>query len=139
MGDVAPKNPQPPGPVGRRAAETTGPVDAYAVVTIAGQPIGTVAGVSDRTIVVEHGRWPFRSYRAIVAELAIVRDVDRTVIVLVSPQELAQSPKLRRDQPVDDAAVVRYYAEARERASNEDAAPPPAGHDGGNGSGSRDA
>ena len=85
------------------------PIDGYEVVSLDGNRIGTVAGVSTGSIVVEQERWLRASFRALPRTLAAVRQSDRSVIVLVPPEVLARSPKIRPDQPVDEELVAAHY------------------------------
>ena len=98
--------------VGRGLARSFGespePTDGYDVITADGERVGVVVGVSAGSIVVERRRL-LRSWRALPMRLAVVRASDRTVIMLVSPDELWRSPKVERDEPVDDELVASHY------------------------------
>lgn len=85
------------------------PIDGYDVVSLDGDRVGTVAGVSTASIVVEQQRWLRASFRALPRTLAAVRHSDRSVIVLVQPEVLARSPKIKPDQPVDEELVAAHY------------------------------
>jgi hypothetical protein len=84
------------------------PLDGYQVLSVDGDRVGTVAGVSKESIVVERGRWR-RTYRAVPMTLAAVRHIDRSVIVLVQPDVLARSPKIKPDRAVDDDLIAAHY------------------------------
>ena len=87
------------------------PLDGYEVILADGERVGTVAGVSRQSIVIERGRW-LRAYRAVPMTLASVRHIDRSVIVLVPPDVLARSPKIKPDRAVDDDLIAAHYEAA---------------------------
>jgi hypothetical protein len=84
-------------------------VDGFRVVTFDGAWLGVVAGMSEHSIVIERRRGPLRSWRAVPARLTFVKGDERTVVVLASAQAVTRSPKIEREQLVDDAAVAAYY------------------------------
>jgi hypothetical protein len=96
------------GSLARSFGDSPEPTDGYDVITTDGDRVGTVVGVSAESILVERRRL-FRSWRALPMRLAVVRASDRTVIMLVSPDELWRSPKVERDEPVDDELVASHY------------------------------
>jgi len=87
------------------------PLDGYQVILADGERVGTVAGVSPESIVIERGRW-LRTYRAVPMTLASVRHIDRSVIVLVPSDVVARSPKIKPDRAVDDDLIAAHYEAA---------------------------
>jgi hypothetical protein len=81
-------------------------IDGYQVITIDGVRVGTVTSTSEHGLVVRCGNWPRRSLRALPVEQAVIRDIDRTVLMLASPDELQRLSKPARAQ-VGDAATVQ--------------------------------
>jgi hypothetical protein len=63
--------------------------------------------------VVVRGAWPFRTTRALPLRFAVVRNVDRTVVMLISEQKLVGSPGLGRDRSFPCQRVADYYGEPR--------------------------
>lgn len=74
--------------IGRKHQGTGDRIDGYQVITIDGVHVGTIGGVNEHGLLVRCGSWPRRSLRALPVEQAVVRDVDRTVLMLASPEEL---------------------------------------------------
>ena len=87
-----------------------GSIYGYRVVTTEGKTVGHVAGESERALVVECGAWPRKVWRALPKANASVREEERCVVMQVSREILAQSPKLKRGVPVDDEAVASWWA-----------------------------
>jgi hypothetical protein len=81
-------------------------IDGYQVITIDGVRVGTVTSTSESGLVVRCGSWPRRSLRALPVEQAVIRDIDRTVLMLTSPEELQQLGKPTRAR-VGDTATAR--------------------------------
>lgn len=92
-------------PLGRGHRGERDPVEGYQVITIDGARVGTVAGSSSDGLVVRCGNWPRRSLRALPVEQAVIRDVDRTVLMLASPETLR-----RHEPPVGAATEARSEA-----------------------------
>jgi hypothetical protein len=76
------------GILGRRTTGGDERVEGYQVITIDGVRVGTVAGARGEALLVRCGGWRRRGLRALPVERAVVRDVDRTVLMLASPDEL---------------------------------------------------
>ena len=87
------------------------PLDGYQAIFADGERVGTVAGISTQSIVIEQGRW-LRTYRAVPMNLVAVRHMDRSVIVLVEPDSLARSPKIKPDRAIDDELIAAHYEAA---------------------------
>jgi hypothetical protein len=85
-------------------------VHGYRVVTAEGKTIGRVIGESELALVVKFGIWPRRAVRALPKSQASIKDEEQSVVTPVSKEFLAQSPKLKRSAPVDDAAVASWWA-----------------------------
>jgi len=85
-------------------------IDGYRVVTTEGKTIGHVAGESERALIVECGTWPRKGWRALPKAHASVKEEERCVMMQVSKEILAQSPKLKQGVPVDDEAVASWWA-----------------------------
>jgi hypothetical protein len=81
-------------------------IDGYQVITIDGVRVGTVTSTSEHGLVVRCGSWPRRSLRALPVEQAVIRDIDRTVLMLASPEELQQLSKPAH-APSGDAATAQ--------------------------------
>jgi hypothetical protein len=82
----------------------------YRVVTLEGKTVGHVAGESEVALIVECGTWPRKAWHALPKAHASVKEDERSVVMQVSKEILAQSPKLKRDAPVDDRAVASWWA-----------------------------
>jgi hypothetical protein len=74
--------------IGRRHGGARDRVEGYQVITIDGARVGTVTSTSEHHLLVRWGSWPRRSLRALPVEQAVIRDLDRTVLMLTSPQAL---------------------------------------------------
>lgn len=74
--------------IGRKHRGRGDHVEGYQVITIDGVRVGTVADVADDELLLRCGSWPRRTVRALPVEQAVVRDIDRTVLMLASPGEL---------------------------------------------------
>jgi hypothetical protein len=85
-------------------------IHGYRVVTTEGKTVGRVAGESERALIVECGTWPRKVWRALPKAHAPVKEEERLVVMQVSKEILAQSPKLKRRAPVDDEAVASWWA-----------------------------
>ena len=68
----------------------------YQVITIDGVRMGVVAGLSASAILVRLGLWPFGRTVGLPPELAVVRDIDRSVIALVDSEDLKRVRRPRR-------------------------------------------
>jgi hypothetical protein len=66
---------------------------------------GTVTSTSEHGLVVRCGSWPCRSLRALPVEQAVIRDIDRTVLMIASPGELQQLTKPAR-APIGDSTAT---------------------------------
>jgi hypothetical protein len=85
-------------------------IHGYRVVTTEGKTVGRVAGESEVALVVECGTWPRKAWRALPRAHASVKEEERCVVMEVSKEILAQSPKLKQGAPVDDEAVTSWWA-----------------------------
>jgi hypothetical protein len=85
-------------------------IQGYRVVTLEGKTVGQVAGESGVALIVECGTWPRKVWHALPKTHASVKEEQRCVVMQVSKEILAQSPKLKRDAPVDDQAVASWWA-----------------------------
>jgi hypothetical protein len=85
-------------------------IHGYRVVTTEGRTVGHIAGESERALVVECGTWPRKVWRALPKAHASVKEEERCVVMQVSKEILAQSPKLKQGAPVDDVAVASWWA-----------------------------
>jgi hypothetical protein len=85
-------------------------IDGYRVVTTEGKTVGHVAGESERALIVECGKWPRKAWRALPKANASVTEEERRVVMQVSKEILAKSPRLKRGAPVDDEAVASWWA-----------------------------
>ncbi len=86
-----------------------GSIDGYRVVSHEGKLVGHVAGESEMALVVECGTWPRKAWRALPKRYASVKGDEPCVLMQVSKEMLAQSPKLKQDVPVDDEAVASWW------------------------------
>ena len=84
-------------------------IQGYRVVTEEGKTVGHVAGDSEVALVVECGTWPRRVWHALPKAHASVKEEHRRVVMRVSKEFLAGSPKLKRGAPVDDRAVASWW------------------------------
>lgn len=100
--------------VGHTYSGASDRVDGYQVITIDGVRVGTVTSTSEHGLVVRCGNWPRRSLRALPVEQAVIRDIDRTVLMLASPEELQQLRKPAR-APGADASTVQARGQRRQR------------------------
>jgi hypothetical protein len=85
-------------------------IHGYRVVTTEEKTVGRVAGESEVALVVECGTWPRKAWRALPRAHASVKEEERCVVMEVSKEILAQSPKLKQGAPVDDEAVTSWWA-----------------------------
>ena len=85
-------------------------IHGYRVVTTEGKTVGHVAGESELALVVECGAWPRRVWHALPKANVSVDEEERCVVMQVSKEILAQSPKLKHSAPVDDEAVASWWA-----------------------------
>jgi hypothetical protein len=85
-------------------------IHGYRVVTTEGKTVGHVAGKSELALVVESGTWPRKARRALPKAHTSVKEEERCVVMQVSKEILAQSPKLKHGAPVDDEAVASWWA-----------------------------
>jgi len=85
-------------------------IHGYKVVTTEGKTVGHIAGESERAFIVERGTWPHKVWRALPKAHASVEEEERCVVMQVSKEILAQSPKLQQGAPVDDQAVASWWA-----------------------------
>lgn len=85
-------------------------IHGYRVVTADGKTVGRVAGESERALVVECGAWPRKAWRALPKRYASVDEEKSCVLMQVSKEALAMSPKLKQGAPVDDEAVASWWA-----------------------------
>jgi hypothetical protein len=84
-------------------------VDGYRVVTHDGKTVGHVAGESELALIVECGMWPRKAWRALPKRYASIRDDENCVLMQVSRDMLAQSPKLAQGERVDDEVVISWW------------------------------
>jgi hypothetical protein len=87
-----------------------GDIQGYRVVTREGKTVGSVAGESELALVVECGTWPRKTWRALPKAHASVNEEERWVMMQMSKETLAQSPKLKPGSRVDDEAVASWWA-----------------------------
>lgn len=92
--------------VGHTYSAASDRIDGYQVITIDGVRVGTVTSTSEHGLVVRCGSWPRRSLRALPVEQVVIRDIDRTVLMLSSPDELQQLGKPANGR-VGDTATAR--------------------------------
>jgi hypothetical protein len=81
----------------------------YRVLTTEGKTVGHVAGESEAAFVVECGVWPRKSLHALPRKLTSVDADDGSLVMQVSKEMLANSPKLEPGAPVDDQAVASWW------------------------------
>jgi len=86
-----------------------GNLQGWRVVTHEGKAVGYVAAESEATLVVECGTWPRKAWHALPKSYASVKEEERCVLVQISKEILAQSPKLKQGAPVDDEAVASWW------------------------------
>jgi hypothetical protein len=85
-------------------------IEGYRVMTTEGKRIGHVAGETERALVVECGTWPRKAWHALPRAYASVNEEERSVMMQVSKEILAKSPRLKQGAPVDDEAVASWWA-----------------------------
>jgi hypothetical protein len=85
-------------------------IHGYCVVTTEGRTVGHIAGESERALIVECGTWPRKVRHALPKAHASVKEEERCVVMQVSKEILAQSPKLKQGAAVDDKAVASWWA-----------------------------
>jgi len=83
-------------------------IQGWRVVTHEGKAVGHVDGESEAALVVECGTWPRKAWRALPKRYAVPTG-ERSVMMQVSKEMLALSPKLKHGEPVDDAAVAAWW------------------------------
>jgi hypothetical protein len=93
-------------PGNTRAVTSNG---TYRVLTTEGKTVGHVAGESERAFVVECGAWPRKTLHALPRKLTSVGDEGGSLVMQVSKEMLAKSPKLEPGAPVDDQAVASWW------------------------------
>src|SRR5690349_1197072 len=81
------------------------PIVGFEVVTTAGEPAGTVEAVLDGLLLIRVRSAPFRRWRALPSELAVIRDVDRTVVMLVDRKKLLATPKVQPHERLDATRI----------------------------------
>ena len=79
------------GTIGRLHDGANDPIEGYKVITIDGAHVGTVTRSTDAGLVVRCRSWLRPSTRTLTHEQAVIRDVDRTVLILASPEALEQA------------------------------------------------
>ena len=84
-------------------------IHGYRVVTNEGKTVGHVAGESDAALVVVCGSWPRKTWHALPRQFVSVDEEKSSVLIEVSREMLAISPKLKQGAPVDDQAVVSWW------------------------------
>jgi hypothetical protein len=84
-------------------------IHGYRVVTSQGKTVGHVAGESEASLVVECGSWPRKMWRALPRQFVSVDEEKSCVLIQVSKEMLAMSPKLKQGVPVDDQAVASWW------------------------------
>jgi hypothetical protein len=94
--------------VGRKPALGSDRIEGYQVITIDGVRVGNVLAIYGNEIAIRCGSWPFQRVRALPADLAVVRDVDRTVLMLASPDELTRLTTPAGSTGPGRAPSVRY-------------------------------
>lgn len=87
-----------------------GNIHDYRVVTPEGKTVGRIAGESEVALVVECGSWPRKAWRALPKRYSSIKEDEGCVLIQVSKEMLAQSPKLKQGEPVDDAAVASWWS-----------------------------
>jgi len=85
-------------------------IQGWRVVTHEGKAVGHVDGESEAALVVECGTWPRKAWRALPKRYAVPTG-ERSVMMQVSKEMLALSPKLKHGEPVDDAIVQADHRE----------------------------
>jgi hypothetical protein len=83
-------------------------LQGFRIVTQEGKTVGYVAGKCETALIVECGTWPRKAWRALPKRYAVTTE-ERSVMMQVSKQMLVQSPKLKKSEPVDDAAVASWW------------------------------
>ena len=83
--------------------------DKYRVLTTEGKTVGHVAGESEGAFVVECGAWPRKTLHALPRQLTSAGDDGGSLVMQVSKEMLAKSPKLEPGAPVDDSAVASWW------------------------------
>ena len=81
----------------------------YRVLTTEGKTVGHVAGESEGAFVVECGAWPRKTLHALPRQLTHAGDEVGSLVMQVSKEMLAESPKLKPGAPVDDLAVASWW------------------------------
>ena len=81
----------------------------YRVLTTEGKTVGHVAGESEGAFVVECGAWPRKTLHALPRQLTTAGDEGGSLVMQVSKEMLAKSPKLEPGAPVDDLAVASWW------------------------------
>ena len=84
-------------------------IHGYRVETNEGKRVGHIAGESDAAFVIECGAWPRKTWRALPKQFGSVDEHKRSVLLDVSREMLAMSPRLKQDAPVDDDAVSSWW------------------------------
>jgi hypothetical protein len=84
-------------------------IHGYRVVTSEGKLVGQVAGESEAAVVVECGSWPRKVWRALPRQFVSVDEHTSSVLIQVSSEMLAMSPKLKQGVPVDDQTVASWW------------------------------
>ena len=79
------------------------------VITINGARIGVVSALSQDALVIRSGLRLFGTLRQLPLEAAVVRDIDRSVITLVPPDELDRLTGRRRRRRPSPETVARLY------------------------------
>jgi hypothetical protein len=90
-------------------------IDGYRVITIDGDRVGSVDSVNDGTIAIRSGPKLFRTVRLLPAELAVIRDIDRTVLILTAPEQLPRQQK----HPPHDSSFETAVESFRPRYENQ--------------------
>jgi hypothetical protein len=83
-------------------------IQGYRVVTAEGKRVGRVAGESASALVVRCGLWP-RRWRALPWQYAAIDEEDGCVLMQVSKELLAKSPKVKPGTPIDDRTVASWW------------------------------
>jgi hypothetical protein len=99
--------------VGRKPTLGSDQIEGYQVITMDGVRVGNVLAVYEHQIAIRSGSWPFQRLRALSVDLAVVRDVDRTVLMLASPDDLTRLSKQPGAKDPQQTLSIRYRTRIR--------------------------
>jgi hypothetical protein len=86
-----------------------GNIHGYRVMTTEGKTVGHVAGESETALMVECGMWPRKVWRGLPKRYTSIDHEERSVLMQMSKEMLARSPKLKQGVAVDDEAVASWW------------------------------